>query len=88
MQNPKVIIHWKDISTLSASGGWGTLDEMKKDAADCYALDYTTIGELIFDGPDYIIVASTSDNDEDDPNYNDASMIMKSVITKIEKLNV
>jgi hypothetical protein len=73
-------IYWKDIAPLS--DGWKGLKHCIEEADKLYEHEMISVGYLIHDTPDYVVIAASVDDTEpEDPNYNDVSMIMKSVIT-------
>ena len=55
-------------------------------AKELFEAEYTTIGEIVEDNKDFIVVAATCDNNEEDPLYSDASMIPKTNIVRITKI--
>ena len=72
-------IYWRDIGGLS--DGWMELADLIKKADKIYNEECVSVGEVIYETTDYIIVSSTFDGDE---KWHDASMIMKSVIIRRE----
>jgi hypothetical protein len=75
-------IYWKDIGSLSDS--WESKDNLLKNAEKRYTEECTTVGEVIFENENYVVVAASFDGSD---MYHDSSMIMKSVICKREKIN-
>lgn len=74
-------IHWRDISGLSEK--WMDLEELKTEAEKLYNEECVSVGEVIYENENYIILAPTFDGGK---NYHDASMILKSVIVSRETL--
>lgn len=73
------IVYWRDIAGISEH--WQTKDELMVEAEKVYKEECVTIGEVIYETDDYIIICATFDGDE---RYHDASVIMKSVIIRRE----
>ena len=81
-----VKVYWHDIATISGESiEWLDKEQLLKEAYKVYNLEFTTVGEIIHDTDEFIVVSATSDNSEC-PIYADSSMIMKSVIIRIEEL--
>lgn len=74
-------IYWKDISGISEK--WMDLPELIKEAESVFNEECVSVGEVVYETEGYIIIAPTFDGND---KYHDASMIMKSVILKREKL--
>ena len=84
-----VKVVWRDIKGVSSKDNsvvWFTRDEALIRSKELYNQEYTTVGEIIADTNDFIVIAGTCDNDKEEPLYSDASMIMKSVIIRMEIL--
>lgn len=81
------IIHWKDIATISdESMAWFSEEEAKVRGKEFYDHDHLTIGQIIEDNNEFVLIASTINANEEPAMYSDISMIMKSVITNVEYL--
>jgi hypothetical protein len=78
----KVIVSWRDISGLSESG-WKSKEDILTEAERKFNIEYQSIGWLLEENERYIVLVATTGDQEE---YHDASMIMKSVITKIKTL--
>jgi hypothetical protein len=76
-----VQVVWEDIMTLDHS--WKNIQECVDEAKKLRQLDFTTVGYLIHEEEDFVLVASTYDGENE---YNDVSMIMRSVIKEIRHL--
>jgi hypothetical protein len=77
-------IHWLDIV-----GGkdWYSLKEAVSFAKKKFKTTYYTVGYLIYEDKDMVVVASTyTIEDDGDYSFNDVSMIPKSVVIKKEKI--
>ena len=85
MSKKLVKITWKDIASVEYEEGiaWHTKEQLCTEAENLYQAEYVTIGVLAHENNDYVVVAATYSYDD---MYADASMIPKSVITKIETL--
>lgn len=78
-------VHWKDIATISDDGmAWFTEQEAKDTGKKFYDHDHLTIGEILEDNKEFILIASTINRNSKCPIFSDISMIPKSVITKID----
>lgn len=77
-------ITWRDISSLP-SGRWYSKEDALKEGQRIFDIEYVTVGRILEDNEKYIILASTYDSEMNE-NFNDVSMILKSVILKIEIL--
>lgn len=85
--NTIAIIHWKDIATISdESMAWFTQEQAKTKGKEVYNHDHLTIGQVIENNDEFMLVASTINENEDPAMYSDISMIPKCVITNIEYL--
>lgn len=82
-KNKLVCVHWRDITTLDSA--WLSTEQAIVEGREKYNLVYKTVGYLIENNKDFVLVAATYDADGDE--YNDISMIMKCVIIKTETLN-
>ena len=77
-------IHWLDIV-----GGkdWYSLKEAVSFAKKKFKTTYYTVGYLIHEDKDMVVVASTyTVEDDGEYSFNDVSMIPKSVVIKKEKI--
>jgi len=82
-------IIWRDISGIDSddnSSAWFTKKQLLAKGAELYNHEYISIGEIIIDTKDFIVLAATTDNDKEEPLYSDVSMIPKSVIIRKENL--
>lgn len=78
-------VHWKDIATISdINCAWYLTEDAVKKGKEVFLHDHLTIGEIIENNKDFILVASTINTGESPMYYSDISMIPKSVITKID----
>ena len=81
-----VKVVWRDIIGLTSSdnaSAWMEKDQLMKEAKKMYDHEHITVGEIVGETDEFIVISATSDNDG---LYNDSSMIMKSVIIRTEKL--
>lgn len=80
------LIEWKDICGLNDFGAgritWAGEEELIAKAEQLYALAYTTIGYVVFENADFLLIAASWDGDLDKPFFHDGSMIPKVNITK------
>lgn len=87
MSNQKFVkVIWRDICGLDSadnSSAWFTKKQAEKEAQRRYEEKFTTVGEIIIDTIDYIVIAATKDDDPEEPLYSDMSMIPKTVIAGI-----
>ena len=84
--NKYAIIHWKDIASISENNiAWFDKEQAIEFGREYFNYDYVTLGEVIEDNNDFLLVAGTIDNAGS--RYSDISMILKSVITKIDYFN-
>lgn len=74
-------IYWRDISGLSDR--WMDKEELIEEAQKAFNTECITVGWVIHETDDYLLVSATTDQDGE---YHDASMIMKSVILKIDEI--
>jgi hypothetical protein len=74
-------IYWRDINGLSDH--WMTKDELVKEALKSFLVNCVSVGDVVYENDDFVIISSTFDGDD---KYHDASMIMKSVIVKRETM--
>lgn len=82
-------VYWRDIAGIESpnnSNAWLTRDQAVKEAEKLYNHEYETVGEIIAETNDFIVIAATTDNGTLEPLFSDLSMIMKSVIIRMEKL--
>lgn len=80
---PKLVcVHWRDIIALDSA--WLTKEQAVTEGWKKYNLVYKTVGYLVEENNDFVLVAATYDTGGGE--YNDISMIMKSVIIKMEPL--
>jgi hypothetical protein len=82
-------IVWRDISGMDSadnSSAWFTKKQLEKVGQEYYDHEYHSIGEIIVDTKDFIVLAATTDNDEEEPLYSDVSMIPKAIIIRVEDL--
>jgi len=89
MQKEIYIIYWRDISGIDSadnSSSWFTKKQAIKEAQKLYDEEFTTIGEIIAETENFVVVAATCDNDLEEAIYSDMSMIPKSVIIRKEKI--
>lgn len=63
-----------------------TLKEAQLWGKKKFEATYFSVGYLLESNKQYVVIAATYDDDVDEPGYNDVSMVMKSVIKKIERL--
>lgn len=86
VKKTKIIrVHWKDIATISdESQAWFTQEEAQETGKKFFGHDHLTIGEILENNKDFILVASTINRNSTNPTFSDISMIPKSVITKID----
>lgn len=82
MKCPLFRIFWRDIQ--GAPQGWKNKEDLVAWAEKAHQVEFITVGYLIYENKNFIVLAATIDGYEEE--YNDASMILKSVITKREKL--
>ena len=83
MKKPKLIkISWKDPAGISDE--WLTIKELIEKAEKRDKISCSTVGWLLYENKNYIIIAATCDNKIEEPNYHDTSMIFKKLITKRE----
>ena len=81
---PLVCVYWKDITV---DCGWVTLEQLQKWGKDSFNETCKTVGYLVHESKDYVIVASSCAIFTDsDIQFNNPIMIMSSVITKIVTL--
>ena len=86
MKKTLVKVYWRDIAGLSCDDGeaaWLSEEALMRNAERMYKTEYISVGYLIGKTKKYIVIAATDGKG----NWADASMIMKSVIIKIKKLN-
>ena len=84
-----VKVIWRDISGMCSednSSAWLSKKLMDMMGREVYNHEHVSIGEIVVDNKDFIVLAATTDDDTEDPLYSDASMIPKSVIIRTEKL--
>ena len=86
-----VKVVWRDIASVTSadnSWAWANKEKGMEEAEKLWLNEYTTIGELMGETENYVVIAGTSDNcpPAEDTLYSDMSMIPKSVIIRIEKL--
>lgn len=82
-------IIWRDITGINSannSSSWFTKTQILKEAQTLFCQQYTSVGEIVGETKDWVVIAATCDNDKENPLYSDASMIPKSVIIKIRPL--
>jgi hypothetical protein len=77
----KVNVIWEDIMTLDHS--WKNVAECVEEARKLRNLRFSTIGYLIYEDREFVLVASTHDGEDE---WNDVSLIMRSVIKEIKEL--
>lgn len=70
-------VSWRD---HTSDPSWKSDKELKKWGDTCYNALCTSIGHIVFDAKNYIIVAGEKDGDG---NHGNCTMILKSAITKI-----
>jgi hypothetical protein len=71
---------WRDVAGLGLPNkAWYSKEEMEEMGKAMFNLEYVTIGEIVIDEKDYIVMAPTTDQDG---VYSDCSMIPKSNIIK------
>lgn len=73
-------IYWRDIAGLSDK--WMTKEELCIEAQKNFDALCSTVGTVIFENNEYVIICPTLDGDD---KFHDSSMIMKSVIVRREK---
>jgi len=84
-----VKVVWRDISGVDSannSSAWFTQEQLLKKGIELYNQEYFSVGEIVVETNEFIILAATTDNDKEEPLYSDLSMIPKAVIIRIEKL--
>lgn len=88
MDKPLLKVSWRDISGIDSannSSAWFNEKQILKEAQKLYDQIYISVGYLVSETSDFIVLAATTDCGED-PLWSDASMIMKNVIIKSERL--
>ena len=75
-----VAIKWRDIHGVSE---WKNKNEAIDWAKNAYSTECTTRGKLIYIHKDFIVICST---DATDGDYNDISMILRSVIIEVKPI--
>ncbi len=86
MKSKIVKIVWRDISGITSpdnSSAWFDKEQIVKLSKELYNHEYHSVGEIVYHDNDLVVLAATTDNSG---LYSDASMIMKSVIIRIEEL--
>lgn len=87
---PLLKITWRDIAGIDSadnSSSWFDTDQIFKQAKSLYDHKYTSIGYLVHNTNEFIVLAATKDSGiGDGVLWSDASMIMKSVIINSEEL--
>lgn len=73
-----ILVTWKDIT--GCDGSWMSLDEAK----EMYPGPMETVGWLLKETPEYIVVASSRDTEED--TVGSVTAIPKSVIVNIKRI--
>lgn len=89
MLNKYVKVIWRDIMGITSGDNacaWMNRAQIAEEGQKCYDHEHTSVGEIVVANDDFIILVATSDNDIKETLYSDASMIMKSVIIRIEEL--
>lgn len=81
--NKLTVVYWKDIAALE--GQWDSVESCIKKAQKLYEAVYKTVGYIIYENDDFLVIAATHDMEGNE--YNDVSMIPKSVITKTRELD-
>ena len=82
-----VKVIWKDIAGVSSgdnSGAWLSKEEALEESQKLFDSEYITIGEIIQETKDFIVIAATKDLEGD--LYSDVSMIPKSVVVRVEDM--
>jgi hypothetical protein len=75
-------IYWRDIGGITDS--WLSTEEILVEAEKRYNEVCESVGWVVFENDDYIVLAATRDPSQD--TWHDGSMIMKSVIILREKI--
>jgi hypothetical protein len=84
-----VRVIWRDISGIDSadnSSSWFTKKQLLAKGQELFEHEYITIGEIIVDTKDFIVIGATTDNDKEEPLYSDVSMIPKAVVIRQEDL--
>jgi len=79
--NKLVKIYWKDAASSEA---WEDLNEVRDWASKTYVTPCETVGELILDTDDYVVVAASNNGEK--TLYGDKVLIPKTLIDKTEEL--
>lgn len=79
--NTIACIVWRDIAGVTEN--WSSKKEVLEEAQSTYDTVRRTYGEIIHETSKYIVLASTVSSTD---AYHDTSMIMRSVIIRVEKL--
>jgi hypothetical protein len=74
-------VTWLDINS---GDRWMDLEEAIAWGEEKYAADFVTVGYILHQTPDFVIIAATIDTDQE--SYHDISMIPCSVIKSITPL--
>lgn len=80
----KIIVKWRDTSGLDDS--WSTQKEFCEQAKEQYENICTTIGFLLEENENYIVIASTMNSDREENRFHDGNMILKSTILNVDSL--
>lgn len=79
------LVEWKDICGLNDFGEgritWASEPEMTSKATQLYALNYSTVGYIVHENDDFLVIAASWDGSAEEPFFHDASMIPKVNIT-------
>lgn len=78
------IITWRDIHALKTQ--WRTLEESIEEGKILFNYKQFTVGVVIYEDKDMILIAASGDVDDKEKTYNDISMIPTSEIIKRDKL--
>ncbi len=76
------IVEWRDIITLE--DGWMSVEDAIQTGKELYNAKYRTVGWVIHEDKDFLLVAAT--DDISGAEYNDISMILRSVIIKVRRI--
>lgn len=84
MYYPARRILWRDIAS---DGGWMSTAEAEAWAAKQYTVLFETLGFVLTENPDYLLIASSLDpSDPEEPQWNDLNIIPRGAVARIELL--
>lgn len=80
------IIYWRDIQALKTQ--WRNLNQSIEEGRRLFILEQFTIGIVIYEDKDMLIIAATGENTKEERFWNDTSVIPKGEIIRRRVLSL